>query len=105
MTTRPFPQIALDQDPELAFLTFLEQQGVPGPQRRFLRGQFNPIRDIFKGQQGQSLAAGNIPTNSFLFDFLPKLDLQQHRRKFAPSARGEGTSRLTPRTRFDFLRR
>ena len=92
-------------DPRTAFLTFLEQQGVPVPQRRFLKGQFSNIEDKFKASLGKQLVGGKLPTTSFFNDFLPQFDLQQFRRKFAPSARGEGTSRLTPRTRFDFLRR
>lgn len=95
-----FPQSLIDEDPRTAFLTFLNQQGLPQGQNRFLRSQFGNINDQFQAQLGGQLTQGQIPTTSFFNEFLPQFNLQNFLGGFSPQSRGMGTSQFAPRTRF-----
>lgn len=95
----------LDEDPELAFLTFLGQRGLPMGQQRFLQGRFGDVQNQFRQQQGQQLAGGQLPTGSFFYDFLPNFGLDQYRYGFSPQARGMGQAQFNPRAQFLYPRR
>ena len=102
--TTPFGQTLqgsiFDEDPQLAFLTYLLRQNVSQPQQRFFQSQFGDVNNLFRQQLGGQLAQGQVPNQSFFNDFLPNFNLNQYRLGFSPQDRGEGARGFNPRTRF-----
>ena len=105
MTTPSLPRAIFDEDPELAFLTFLGQQQYGPGQQRFLQGRSGDVQNLWRQQQGQQLAGGQLPNSSFFYDFLPNFGMNQYLYGFSPQQRGQGTSQFNPRTQFLYPRR
>ena len=91
--------------PDVGFFTRLGQQTQQGsPQSRFFQNRFSPIFDEFKGQLGQQISQGRIPTvneaESRFFDFLGNDFFNQRYRLLAPAQRGQSQVRFNAPTRF-----
>ncbi len=60
-----FGDSLLDEVPEAAFSTALQNFGGTQNQQAFFPGQFNNIHQMFLGALGQQIQAGQYPTNTF----------------------------------------
>lgn len=89
------------QRPELAYLGNLGRQNLPRSMEDFFRGQTSNFLRQYQQAQGQQLVGGQIP-NMTPEDFFGGLNFQQEFRNFSPMARGLGTRRFSPQTRFFF---
>ena len=88
----------LEENPQATFSSFINQ--LRGPQQRFFRNRFQPIRNEFLGLLGSQLRQGQLPTQRFT-NFLGGLNFGNRFRSTAPSLRGQGDrTRFAPPTRF-----
>lgn len=89
------------QQPELAFLGFLEQQGLRPQQNQLLRSRASDFLNRFQQAVGSQLAGGQLPTLTPQ-QFFGGLDFRNELAQLTPQERGIQSSRFAPRTRFFF---
>ena len=86
--------------PELGFFATLGRRFQQrDPRYRYFSRQFNPIYDEYKGQLGQDLFQGRLPTLRF-GQFLQDYPFTRTYGALPPSFRGIDNSRFAPPTRF-----
>ena len=92
----------LENRPELAYYSHLDDQGFSEMKRRRLRGLFSDVQSRFLGQIGGDLRAGRAPTrkwNTFLEDFNWN---EYYSNTVPPSQRNSFLGRFVPRILYDF---
>ena len=85
----------LDEDPAMAFNTFLSQNNLSPGIQRFMQGQFGQVNANYEADLGRQLSNGTIPTTSFFNEYLPnRFNLQDYLSKFSPKTKGLGTNSM-----------
>ncbi len=92
------------QKPELAYLGTMGRQNMPESMERYFRANTSDWVQRFKQRMGQQLLDRNLNIIE-PEEFFGGLNFEQEFRNLSPQQRGFGTSRLAPRTQFDFLPR
>ena len=90
----------LEERPEIAYFSQLQERGYDAPKRRQLRGLFDDFQSEYLGRLGSQVRQGIAPTLRF-DDFLSNIDFDQYQKSLLPSERGRGlfSSRFAPRVR------
>jgi hypothetical protein len=99
-----FPNWLIDEDPNIAFSTFLKKQGMSQGNNSFFQRRGGDIYDDFLARLGLQITQGQVPNMSYYNEYLPTVNFQSYMKKFAPKDRGQGTGDYAPRTQFDYFR-
>lgn len=95
------PLDILEQEPEVAYWSFSNEWGRSPNQKRYYENQFGNMLNVWKGELGRQLRAGQPPTGRFT-DYLSDFDWTEEFRSLPPSQRGAQTGRFAPPVRWKF---